>query len=73
MWKKCDEANDGSWDTHWFQSHTFESEVISGNWMTFKNNRKCFLFDLESSIRYEDIQLLFWQFWSYRKTAGLES
>ena len=48
------------------------SETIFGNWESFKNGEKCFLFCLKGSFCDQLIYYFVLTFWTCRKTAWLE-
>ena len=45
------------------------SETISNNWMSFKNDEKCFLFHVKRSFCSWDIYIVVLTFWLHRKKA----
>ena len=47
-------------------------EAIFGNWKPFKNDQKCFLFQLKSSFLSQDIKVFALIFWSRIKKAWLK-
>ena len=60
------------WILRNFWRCTVKSDTITGNWMSFKNDEKCFLFHLKSSFRSQDISVFVSTFLPCRKTASLE-
>ena len=50
-------------------SHFLEKNCYLLGWKRFKNDEKCFLFDLKSSFRSQDIYVFVTTFWSYKKNS----
>ena len=57
---------------HLFDHFPLRCETNFGNWKSFKNDEKCFLFHFKSFLRSQDIQSFVWTFWSGSKTTWLE-
>ena len=55
------------------ERRTLGAETIFGNWKSFKNDKKCFLFHLKSSFRSQDIWVFALTFWSCIEKTWLKT